>query len=215
MNETAISVRRLVLLLCLLNASARAWGSTSGETDSTDVPDDAALVSQGWQVAKIEKGRHFTAEVPYRLLFGKKVLRYQMRFDTTFRCNVPQRDRYAINKVFGIGFLHHKLNSARLGWVFNPDTERLELWAYCYVNTRRRFKKLTEVEWNKLYDCALAMDYEAKTVTYQLREPNGHLIQHTVDYHWLPPIQYRLRPFFGGTKPASHDIVFRLKEVKE
>lgn len=181
--------------------------------DSSDVARRGEAVGQGWQTIKIRQGRHFTDEFSYRVMFHKKELRYQLRFDTTFRCNVPQRDRYAINKVFGIGFLHHKLNSARLGWVFNPDTERLELWAYCYVNTRRRFKKLTEVTWDGLYDCSLAVDYEQKTVTYRLIEPTGNRIEYEVRYDWLPAIQYRLRPFFGGTKPASHDINFRLREI--
>lgn len=191
------------------NATARptTW------RDSSDVAGRGGNVGQGWQAIKIRQGHHFTAEFPYRVLFRRAELRYQMRFDTTFRCNVPQRDRYAINKVFGIGFLHHKLNSARLGWVFNPDTEKLELWAYCYVNTRRRFRKLTEVVWNGIYDCSLAVDYEQKTVTFLLLEPDGKRIQHEVTYDWLPPIQYRLRPFFGGTKPAAHDINFQLREI--
>jgi hypothetical protein len=196
----------LVVLLSGVESAARP------PADSSELR--SLALGQGWQVVKIREGHHFTAEIPYRLMFHRRQLRYQMRFDTSFRCNVPQRDRYAINKVFGIGFLHHKLNSARLGWVFNPDSRRLELWAYCYVNTRRRFKKLTEVEWNALYDCSLDVDYEQKQVVFRLQKPDGSQIEHAVSYDWLPPIQYRLRPFFGGTKPASHDITFRLKEIR-
>lgn len=201
------------VLLAGLGLAGRGAAAGLVARDSSHAVTRGGEAGQGWQMIKIRQGRHFTDEFSYRMLFRKKELRYQMRFDTTFRCNVPQRDRYAINKVFGIGFLHHKLNSARLGWVYNPDTERLELWAYCYVNTRRRFKKLTEVTWNGLYDCSLDVDYEQKTVTFRLIEPTGNRIEHTVAYDWLPAIQYRLRPFFGGTKPASHDINFRLREI--
>ncbi len=215
--RSAAATRRvkglLVLLVGLTLATSPVQAHPRSEADSSELTTRRGANPTAWQVIKIKEGHHFTAEFPYRVMVRKKILRYQMVFDTSFQCNVPQRDKYAINKVFGIGFLHHKLNSARLGWVFNPDTRRLELWAYCYVNTRRRFKKLTEVRWNQRYDCSLLVDYEQKTVVFHLIEPNGNLIIHEVQYDWLPPIQYRLRPFFGGTKPASHDITFRLKEI--
>ena len=121
-----------------------------------------------------------------------------------------------INKLVGLSFGHHHINSARFGWRHDAETNMIELLAYIYRDWQRI------QEWHENITLGYIHINEEYTVNIEIF---NEFYQFTVDKHDvtsplykpsmyarafrhpnLLPIGYKLYPYYGGTNTAPHDI---------
>lgn len=159
----------------------------------------------------IKKNKHRAWPIRLGLYFAKKKLRYRVCFDQSCKYDLGGEDQLDINKLFGIGYFpnHHK-NSARFGWRYNVDTNKIELFAYCYVDGVRVTDHITSIPLNVVVTLQLNITkdfYHFIVVkdSFDTRTP----IQHSNKRN----IGYPLGIYFGGNKPTPHKIKIKLKKA--
>jgi hypothetical protein len=164
---------------------------------------------------RIHKGNHRATGWLWRLRLwiGKKTIRKQVIFDFSCKYELPGNDQYDTNKLFGIGYLwsHHK-DSARVGWRWDIDLNRFIISAYCYINGDRQIHELGEVLANKPYVIEIAITdsmYIFKITKENSATVGGAIIDH---YH-RKKFSFPLGLYFGGNKPAPHDMKIQIKNV--
>lgn len=106
------------------------------------------------------------------------------------------------NKLMGFSdcnSLHHQ-NSARFAWQWFND--RLEIYAYCYVNSIRMEEFIGTVNLNEenLYEIAMTANEYVFYLNGQrvTRIKRGDVCDKGV--------YYMLYPYFGGSIPAPHNV---------
>ena len=111
------------------------------------------------------------------------------------------------NKLLGFSDCNslHRVNSARFAWQwFN---ERLEIFAYCYVNGVRVEEFIGSVELNKPHHYSITCTAEHYVFRLDAHEPVVIRRGNVCDKGWY----YMLWPYFGGSQPAPHDIRITIK----
>lgn len=135
-------------------------------------------------------------------------------FHENCRYDLPgDEDDLDVNKIFGIGYLWDKKESARFGWNYNNVTGKVDLFAYYHVGGVRDFKKICEVEIGKEYLMILNIyepSYSFAVWSVGDGLPCGDtMIPKTHKKTW----SYNMGDFFGGTFPAPHDITIEIKKL--
>jgi hypothetical protein len=155
---------------------------------------------------KIKKGRHYHSNFFQRLNFLnlKRNLGYTVEFDTS--CWYPEEkvNNLGYNKLFGMGSVNPKKNSARIVWL--PDFEhknQFRLYAYAYENKNRlEVVYLTNVQANKKFRAEVRANgshYAFRLDEFQLKQPHGKVKR-----------GIRLQPYFGGRDKAYQTMFVRL-----
>ena len=106
------------------------------------------------------------------------------------------------NKLLGFSdcnSLHHE-NSARFAWQWYNN--RLEIYAYCYVNGAREEKFIGTV--NLHQENRYQLKVSGDSYSFQLNNQEAVYIKRGNDCD--KGIYYMLWPYFGGTIPAPHDV---------
>ncbi len=113
------------------------------------------------------------------------------------------------NKLMGFSdcnSMHHE-NSARFAWQWFND--RLEIYAYCYVNGNRVEQFLGTVDIGKENRYEIQVIENAYVFTLNHQEP----IKITRSVICSTGVYYMLWPYFGGSLPAPHDMHLSIKMV--
>jgi hypothetical protein len=135
-------------------------------------------------------------------------LRFEARFDDTAIYDLGD-PALQTNKNKLLGFsecnsLHHN-NSARFAWQWLND--RLEIWAYCYVNSQRveTFVGTVPLDTYSRYSLRIT----AHQYIFQLNNQDPVYVDRgdVCD----TGIYYMLWPYFGGEIPAPHDVRIDIK----
>jgi hypothetical protein len=157
----------------------------------------------------IKKGDHFSSTRVSETL-ESSVLEFDAVFDNTAIYDLGD-EALQSNKNKLLGFsdcnsLHHE-NSARFAWQWFNN--RLEIYAYTYVNTERQEAFIGVVEINQLNRYRLSIHdeyYEFQLNNEEpLKMPRGNVGNNG--------LYYKLWPYFGGSVPAPHDIRIVVKDV--
>lgn len=157
-------------------------------------------------IVTIKKGTHSPVRVPI-LAFNVKELCYDVTFTNSCAYNIG-KEQEDINKLFGIGYLpHHHCNSVRFGWRYHINSNKIELFAYSYINSSRSWDFLTFVNLNDKIRCRMQINR------------SGHAL--SIDEYSLPHIVnlkpkkmgYILSPYFGGNTTAPHDIEILISKI--
>ncbi len=162
----------------------------------------------------IKKGEHYSSPKKVKLLTSpmKKGFQWLIYFDDTCKYNLNSVDQLDWNKACGISlfdFIPNDNNSIRLGWRYNPESDKIELTAYVHdqgptvflpdepfevdphkgirVTIRTYVDKwvleVTEIEAKK-----------TKTFSYTPKEVNTYMFAYENGF------------YFGGNKTAPHDM---------
>jgi hypothetical protein len=160
----------------------------------------------------IRKSKHRAWPFRLGLYFNKKKLRFRVCFDQSCKHSLGDEDQLDINKLFGIGYFpnHHK-ESARFGWRYNADTNKIELFAYCYVLGERVTQFITSIALNISVVLELSIDLYAYTFTVI----KDSIVANSSVPHFRKPnkLAFALGVFFGGDKPAPHKMKIDLKKL--
>lgn len=155
----------------------------------------------------IKKGEHYSSPNRVQSL-QSNTLSFIAEFNASaiydFEDAVAQDSK---NKLLGFSdcnSLHHE-NSARFAWQWNHD--QLEIYAYCYVDGVRVEKFVGIVNINEVnhYEITLHERY----YTFSLNKKTTVNVERGKTCS--AGLYYMLWPYFGGSKPAPHQISIRLK----
>lgn len=158
----------------------------------------------------IRTGDHYSTP---RLMetFQSEKLAFKATFDESAKYQLSEASlQDSKNKLMGFSdcnSLHHE-NSARFAWQWFND--RLEIYAYCYVDSTRVEQFVAPVNLNEenLYEIAATSD----EYIFYLNGEKKAAIRRTVRCD--DGLNYILYPYFGGTMPAPHDVRIEIQMVK-
>lgn len=163
---------------------------------------------------RIHKGRHRAWPLRFNFWWCKSSFTWKVRFTESCRYDLGTADQLDTNKLIGIGYLpgHHK-NSARFGWRYDTQRKQIEIMAYCYVSGRRIIQSLCFCEIGKEYDLYL----KVLSSCYYLGVHNAGCVPALgstyIDHYHDKNFKYRLGLFFGGNRPAPHDIEVETQNI--
>lgn len=159
----------------------------------------------------IKAGKHRALPFRFGLYLSKKKIRYRVSFDQSCKYQLADDDQLDINKLFGVGYFpnHHK-ESARFGWRYNAEVNKIELFAYCYISGQRVTDLITTVPLHQAFTLQLNItsNYYHFIVVKESFEVHSS-IQHHNKRKW----SYPLGVYFGGNKPAPHTIKIEIKKA--
>lgn len=159
----------------------------------------------------IKKGRHYS-KLGVQPVLDFDYIAHIVKFDDTARYNLGTPDQFDINKLFGVGFLHHHYDSARFGWRYIPDLDKIELLAYMYksgtrINEWDEQIHLCLIDIGKKYELSLHVEKENyRFIVWDIRMNTkvcNKIFSRPKIFKWFG---YLLRPYFGGNRTAPHDI---------
>lgn len=109
------------------------------------------------------------------------------------------------NKLIGIGFFpHHQRNSYRFGWRYSPERGMVEIGAYWYQEGQRMDYAICHVPFNRMI--RFSLHYQDGLIIWKVGEDAGHITRGA--WPWLG---YKLGPWFGGNRPAPHDMKIEMQ----
>lgn len=148
------------------------------------------------------------------------VLHFKAKFDQTGKYSTKNAaNQSSINKLYGFsdcGDTDHHKNSARFGWAWNKTTQKMDIYAYCYVNQdgsntsggANEKHYITSIDLDKEYEYKIeaadkkyvfSIDGKTKTVDRHCSGEQKNMV--------------RLFPYFGGTEPAPQKINIYIKDL--
>lgn len=181
---------------------------------------DSSKNLNGYEAFVIKKNRHYSIRInrpfPSEFKFAIAPSR-TLRFTTIFAegCKYESENSDVtgdINKLYGINFgINWHRDSVRIGWRYNANLKVIELYLYSYVNGKREFSHLVNVQ-----------TYEAIHITmFHVRKVNKVVVEvKTEDGSWTTDavkgikdswIKFKLFPYFGGNMPAPNDMKILIK----
>lgn len=159
----------------------------------------------------IRKYTHRARPVRIGLYIGGKVITKHVVFTPSCRYYLDPPDNMDINKLFGIGYLwsHHK-NSARFGWRYNEITDRIEIFAYCYIRGHRDIVPITAVQIGEQVTFRLTAMRHGEYNFEVTREDENYVYKAVKKPHhgW---IGFPLGIYFGGNKTAPDTIKIEMR----
>jgi hypothetical protein len=157
----------------------------------------------------IKEGEHYSTPRLTESL-QSNVLEFEAMFDNSAIYNLGEQSLQS-NKNKLLGFsdcnsLHHE-NSARFAWQWYND--RLEIFAYTYVNGERQEAFIGVVELNQFNHFRLTINDG-----YYLFQLNG---EKSVKMERVSTcntgLYYKLWPYFGGSVPAPKDVHIAIRSI--
>lgn len=166
-------------------------------------------------VYKIKKGKQSASPRRFGLFFGKKRVAFYATFNHTNRYITDKNENQEDwNKLCGIGYLpHHHTDSARVGWRYNPSTDKIELSAYTYIKTKRveEFLGSVEIGCKYFFEITNLKGAYSWTVLGVEQSNTDTLYVHTIPHggrdKWLG---YPLNFTFGGNEKSPHDMFIEI-----
>lgn len=158
----------------------------------------------------IRAGDHYCSPRLYET-FNSGKLAFKATFDESAKYEFGDPAlQTSKNKLMGFsdcGSLHHE-NSARFGWQWFNN--RVEIFAYCYVDSMRIEKFIAPVNLNEenVYEI-VATDSE---YVFYLNGERKESVERTSTCS--DGIKYMLYPYFGGTETAPHDVNIKIEMIK-
>jgi hypothetical protein len=154
-------------------------------------------------VYKIAAGSHYSTPQLFTNLNSNPLVFYA-KFDSS--AVSPSVD---INKLYGftdVNSLPHE-NSARFGWRWHNSN--LEIFAYSYCDSKRSFVKIGEAVIGIWQRYEIEMDGS----TYVYRFGNSEVKQKRSFSKVNRGVYTILQPYYGGDKPAPHNIYIGIRET--
>lgn len=142
------------------------------------------------------------------VLISPREVSATVTFDSSCIYDLQSVDQNDWNKVIGLGFVGsknqslgsapHQVDGARVGWRWNPETQKIDLACYAYVDGQRTAFKVGETSINQPVYLSIKIDYNKK----EYRVMEGEPIRFTHNKKFA----YKTGLYFGGNRPAPHAI---------
>lgn len=165
----------------------------------------------------IEKGNHYRNFIfPKIRISDSYNIKYKIKFDSSARYKLDTNFTQ-VNKLIGIGVVHHHFNSVRIGWRWIEQRNQIELVSYTYKNKERDYKHITWVDINQEFEIYMSVHIVQDNLYYSV-----YFNKHICDggtyplnkWYYKLPFLYTCFPYFGGTEVAPHNITIDVKPLK-
>jgi hypothetical protein len=158
-----------------------------------------------FELYSIRKGEHFSNRRHVELL-QYTTLSFEAKFDESAEYIIEKGFQDSKNKLLGFSDCNssHHENSARFAWQWLNN--RIEIFAYCYVNGQRVESFLGTVEKGEVAQYEIRISDSSYTFIFkdQKTEIERKNACNTGAY-------FILWPYFGGQIPAPHDVNIYLR----
>jgi len=154
------------------------------------------------------KGKHSRFRLPK--LTSEDSVTFEVAFTNSCKYIFLDNGQYDINKLFGLSdaWSYHRRYSARVGWRWNTDIGKFEVFAYWYnISKLSLYKKIIEL-----------LPYENQEFTILFTSAHYRYYIGSVNVFTVPRgkaakrgLKYMLFPYFGGNKTAPHDMTILCK----
>lgn len=163
----------------------------------------------GTRTFLIKTGEHYSTPRIVEFLQSDRLV-FDATFDASAKYTFGDRGHQSNkNKLMGFSDCNaqHHENSARFAWQWFND--RLEIFAYCYVNNERieQFIDVVEIGTSHRYEIVREND------AYIFLLDGGKKATIQRDAGCNRGMYYLLYPYFGGSLPAPHDVTIKVKTV--
>lgn len=161
------------------------------------------------QTFVIRKNEHYSTPRLVEFLQGTRMA-FEARFDASAIYDLGDiASQSNKNKLLGFADCNsqHHENSARFAWQWFDD--RLEIYAYCYVDGQRMEQFLGTVP----IDTFVRYEIELSTDSYIFRLNDDTLAIVPRGQVCRTGIFYKLWPYFGGSVPAPHDVRIQIRPI--
>lgn len=150
---------------------------------------------------------------PWIRLKVKSVSR-KVIFHSNCAYNLPgEEDDADVNKIFGLGYLWNKKESARFGWNYNNITNKIDLYAYYHVGGVMDFKFICDAFLGKEY--LMILNIYQRHYSFSVWSDTDataigdKMVGKTHQKKW----SFNQGMYFGGTYPAPQDITIEIKKL--
>ena len=178
----------------------------------------------------IKHGHHRAKPLGLGLYLNKKTIAFKVLFDTSCKYHIDGEDMEDINKLFGISYVpwymaplamfssvflslfrnQHHNDSARYGWRYNENLNKIELFAYCYVDGKQIRELITTVQFNQFHH----MQINTTPTFYSfIVKKDGFEVTTQVQHNNSKKFGYPLGIYFGGNQPAPKTITIEMKKL--
>jgi hypothetical protein len=156
----------------------------------------------------IPSGEHSALQSSYEPMKVSSIRFNALFNNSAIYKTIDEKNQGDINKLYGVSDCNsaHQTNSARFGWRWFSN--KLEIWAYAYINTERKYTFITAVALNtaNAYELSFTSDsYVFKVNDTKVKLPRS--CQNEAN-------GYKLYPYFGGDETAPHQITIRIEDIK-
>lgn len=126
-------------------------------------------------------------------------------FDDNCIYDLGTNDNFDVNKLFGISFGVHHINSWRLGYNCENKNGTMSLYSYWYNNKKRSFSKLFDITTDKIPHFAINIDRATNAIWIKSMHPDyPYESKLDFDFSKCPKWSYMLYPYFGGNCTAPN-----------
>jgi hypothetical protein len=156
----------------------------------------------------IKKGRHYSNWFNFPFFTLRRSIKFQFMIDSSSHYTFNNEDDYDWNKLFGLSnsWNHHQ-SSARIGWR-RLNEEQYQICLYTYDNGVRVISREMNLDYNTYYGARIIVS----TNNFYLLFKDSSIILPRKSEN-LFPIKTILKPYFGGTSVAPHDVKIKINIV--
>jgi hypothetical protein len=157
----------------------------------------------------IPAGEHYSTH-SVKIYSGKTSLPFIVNFDESCSYDLGTIDQLDVNKLAGVSFGNHETNSIRIGWAYNLETQKMDLFAYCYENGVRIIHPIGNC--NLSEDVSIKLELNFKNNFFRVTRADSAFQEFSYTYPFLKA-GYYLFPYFGGNNPAPHEMIIYLDGI--
>ncbi len=156
----------------------------------------------------IKKGKHYSNWVNFPFFKFGRSIKFQFMIDSSAHYTFNTEDDYDWNKLFGLSnSWHPHQSSARLCWR-RLNEEQFQICLYTYDNGIKNISKEMTLDYNTYYGARIIVS----TNNFYLLFKDASIILPRRGEK-LFPIKTILKPYFGGTSVAPHDIKIKINVI--
>ena len=158
----------------------------------------------------IPKNSHYSLHIP-RIYSGDKT-DFFLLVKFTDSCRYKSKDpknQKDVNKLFGVSFGYHKHDSIRIGWNYNPETDKIDIYRYEYNKGKRTIELIDSFNIDEEYGIILFLTDDGYIIS-----TSGNITKEYKFEYPVARIGYYLYPYFGGDEKTQHMIIINLKILR-
>ena len=156
----------------------------------------------------IKKGKHYSNWFKFPFFTFRRSIKFQFMIESSAHYTLNTEDDYDWNKLFGLsnGWNPHQ-SSARICWR-RFDEEQFEVCLYTYDDGVRVTSSPIKLFYDSFYGARIII---SRNNFYLLFKDTSIIFPRKSEK--LFPIKTVLKPYFGGTSVAPHDIKIKINVV--
>lgn len=160
---------------------------------------------------KINEGSHGAVNFGGDIFPKMEHMKFQAVFNETAIYDIEESDQNDVNKLYGFSDCgsRHMRNSARFGWRWDTESQKLAIYGYTHVDGEYHSSFIDFAELNNPYTYEIKLsgsEYIFRFNGKEITMPRGCNSDNTT------ALSYKLGPYFGGTSKAPHDIYIYIQD---